>query len=65
MLLPKKMFIRLADFPGRKWYTLEGWIQRQQEDYQRASSDGTVGRLIPSGQYLLQRQPRRQRPLAP
>ena len=34
-LLPSKMFIRLADFPGRKWFTLEDWIQYQQSVHLR------------------------------
>jgi hypothetical protein len=34
-LLPKKMFIRLADLPGRDWFDLEGWIKYQQHTFQR------------------------------
>ena len=34
-LLLSKMFIRLADFPGRKWFTLEDWIQYQQSVHLR------------------------------
>ena len=29
------MFIWLADFPGRKWFTLEDWIQYQQSVHLR------------------------------
>ena len=34
-LLPKKMFIRLADLPGRDWFELDDWIQYQQYVFQR------------------------------
>jgi hypothetical protein len=35
-LLPKEMFINLADLPERDWFDLEGWIAYQQEVHQRA-----------------------------